>query len=122
MELFKRIRNDLFYIVGIGIALIRVMLTTRKRTRTFADVVEELAGRFGDRTALFSDAEALTYRALDQRANRYGRWAQANGVAKGDTVCLLMHNRPEFVAIWVGIARVGGARRSSARCARAARS
>jgi len=108
MKLFKRIRNDLVYIVGIGTALIRVMLTARKRTRTFADVVEELAGRFGGRPALFSDSETLSYQDLDQRANRYGRWALANGIAKGDTVCLLMHNRPEFVAIWVGITRVGG--------------
>jgi fatty-acyl-CoA synthase len=108
MELFKRIRNDLVYIVGIGTALIRVMLTTRRRAHTFADVVEELAARFGNRTALFAEGETLSFNGLDQRANRYGRWALANGIAKGDTVCLLMHNRPEFVAIWIGITRVGG--------------
>jgi fatty-acyl-CoA synthase len=108
MGLFKRVRNDLIYFVGIGTALIRVMRAARHRTRLFPNVVEELADRFGDRTALFSDGETLTYKDLDRRANRYGRWALANGIEKGDTVCLLMPNRPEFVAIWVGITRVGG--------------
>ena len=39
-------------------------------------------------------------------ATRAGRWRKAS--RKGDTVCLLMPNRPEYLAIWVGITRVGG--------------
>ena len=31
-----------------------------------------------------------------------------SGLAKGDTVCLLMPNRPEYMAIWLGITGVGG--------------
>ena len=35
-----------------------------------------------------------------------GRSAQ--GIAKGDAVCLLMPNRPEYMAIWLGDHAVGG--------------
>ena len=35
-----------------------------------------------------------------------GRWTQ--GLAKGEVVCLLMPNRPEYMAIWLGITSVGG--------------
>ena len=76
--------------------------------RTFPDVAEELAKRYGDRPALLSDRETLTFAGYNARANRYARWAMANGVNKGDVVCLLMPNRPEFPAIWLGIARAGG--------------
>jgi fatty-acyl-CoA synthase len=31
-----------------------------------------------------------------------------HGVRKGDAVCLLMPNRPEYLAIWTGIGRAGG--------------
>ncbi len=55
-----------------------------------------------------SEHEALTFAEYDGRANRYARWAMANGVVKGDVVCLLMANRPEYAAIWLGIVRVGG--------------
>jgi fatty-acyl-CoA synthase len=77
-------------------------------SRIFPVVVEELAERFGEAPALLADDENLSFRALAQRANRYARWALAQGLQKGDTVCLLMANRPEYLAIWLGITRAGG--------------
>src|SRR5262252_9429516 len=59
-------------------------------------------------TALISERETLSYRALAARANRYARWALAQGLAKGETVGLLMPNRPDYMAAWLGITRVGG--------------
>ena len=58
--------------------------------------------------ALLSERESFTYLDLAQRVNQYARWALAAGVGKGDVVCLLMANRPEYVAIWLGISSVGG--------------
>jgi fatty-acyl-CoA synthase len=77
-------------------------------SRTFPVVVEELAQRFGDAPALLSETETLSFRALLDRSNRYARWAWVHGVRKGDAVCLLMPNRPEYLAIWTGIGRAGG--------------
>ena len=76
--------------------------------RLFADIVEEWSARQGERPALLSDAGSLTYRALAERMNRYARWALASGIKRGDTVCLLMPTRPDYVAAWLGISRVGG--------------
>jgi fatty-acyl-CoA synthase len=76
--------------------------------RLFADVVEDFAARQGDRPALVSDAESLNYRALSERNNRYARWALAAGIKPGDAVCLIMPTRPDYVAAWLGISRVGG--------------
>ncbi len=71
-------------------------------------VIEELAGTLGDAPALLSEHECLTYRALAEQSNRYARWALDQGIAAGDVVCLLMQNRPEYMAIWLGVTRVGG--------------
>jgi fatty-acyl-CoA synthase len=79
----------------------------RNRSRTLPTVIEEVAAQMGDAPALLSDGENLTYSALTQRANRYARWALEQGLAKGDVVCLLMTNRPEYFAIWLGITGVG---------------
>ena len=76
--------------------------------RTFPTVIEELAERFGEAPALLSDRESLTYAGLAERSNVYARWALAQGLAKNDVVCLFMPNRPEYVALWLGITRVGG--------------
>ncbi len=77
-------------------------------TRILPVVIDEIAERHGDVPALLGDRETLTYRALVARANRYARWALARGVAHGDTVCLMMPNRPDYMAAWLGITRVGG--------------
>jgi fatty-acyl-CoA synthase len=76
--------------------------------RLFADIVDEWAAKQPDRPALVSDVETLSYRALSARINQYARWALAAGVDKGDTVCLIMPSRPDYVAAWLGISRVGG--------------
>jgi fatty-acyl-CoA synthase len=80
----------------------------RHPDRILPTVIEELAEKRGDAPALLSDRECLTYRALAGRSARYSRWAIEQGLAKGDTVCLLMPNCPEYMAIWLGITRVGG--------------
>jgi fatty-acyl-CoA synthase len=75
---------------------------------TLPAIIDELADTHGDAPALLSDHETLSYRALAARANRYARWALAQNLAKGETVCLLMPNRPDYLAAWLGITRVGG--------------
>jgi fatty-acyl-CoA synthase len=77
-------------------------------TRIFPLVIEELAEQFRGKPALLSDQQNLTYDQLSARANRYARWALAEGVRRGSVVCLLMPNRPEYMAIWIGISSVGG--------------
>src|SRR5271167_3001386 len=80
----------------------------RQRERVLPAVVDELGQRLGDKPALLSDRENFTYHELAGRARQYARWALAQGVAKGDVVGLLMPNRPEYMAIWLGITKVGG--------------
>jgi len=80
----------------------------RNRERVMGAVVEEVAARLGDAPALLSDRESMTYRELTERANQYARWALSLDIAKGDVVSLLMTNRPEYFAIWLGITSVGG--------------
>jgi fatty-acyl-CoA synthase len=89
-------------------ALELTALIPRNRDRVMSTVIEELAARSSDTPALLSDRECLTYRGLADRSNRYARWALEQGLAKGEVVCLLMTNRPEYFAIWLGITRVGG--------------
>jgi fatty-acyl-CoA synthase len=109
MGVVANLAQDLAFVRHVGRTILRASRVARNRTRTFPDVAEELARKFADRVALISDRETFTYAAFNARANRYARWARANGIGKGDTVCLLMPNRPEYLAIWLGVARAGGA-------------
>lgn len=76
--------------------------------RLFADIVEGWSKREPERSALISDTETFSYQALAERINRYARWALSIGIEPGDTVCLLMPSRPDYIAAWLGITKVGG--------------
>ena len=69
---------------------------------------EEWALRQPSRPALLSEGESFTYGELAARINRYARWARGLGIGSGRTVCLIMPNRPDYLACWLGISRVGG--------------
>jgi len=75
--------------------------------RTLPRVIEELSAKFPEQVALVSEKECLTYAALAQRVITYSCWGDHQHLAKGDVVCLLMPNRPEYMAIWLGITRIG---------------
>ncbi len=77
-------------------------------SRLFADVVDEWSSQQPERPALISEATTFTYRMLAERINRYARWALAAGIQTGDVVCLVMPNRPDAIAAWLGITRIGG--------------
>ncbi|MGQ7791969.1 long-chain-acyl-CoA synthetase [Faunimonas sp. B44] len=108
MGFVERVGSEIAYLRGALRTLSKVTPIAKDTNRTYPDVAEALAAEHGDKAALVSDRESFSYRAYNARANRYARWAAANGVAKGDTVALLMPNRPEYLAIWLGIARAGG--------------
>ncbi len=80
----------------------------RGSERTLPTLLDSLAETHGPRNALESEHDCVTYAGLAQRCRQYARWARAQGVEPGDVVCLLMPNCVDFVAIWLGITRVGG--------------
>jgi len=80
----------------------------RNRAITLPIVIENLSHVHGDRFAILSRTESLTYRSLAERANQYSRWALAEGLSFGEVVGLMMPNCPEYLAIWLGVTRVGG--------------
>jgi fatty-acyl-CoA synthase len=108
MTVVQRLRADFLALRGATRALAKTTPIAKHPGRIFPHVIGELAERYGDAPALISKRESLSYRTLAARANRYARWARRCGVGKGDAVCLLMPNRPEFMAIWLGVIEIGG--------------
>ena len=106
---FERLRSDMTYLRCALRTLRMTAPIVRDPTRIFPAVIDELAERHGDKPALMSDRETLSYRGLAERSRRYTRWALTQYIAKGDVVALLMPNRPEYFATWLGLTRAGAA-------------
>jgi len=73
------------------------------------DVLGERARLSPDSTALVvvGSGERLTYRELDERAVRCARAWQQLGLAKGDRVAILAHNRVEYVEVFCAAGKTG---------------
>jgi fatty-acyl-CoA synthase len=76
--------------------------------RLFADIVEDWANKQPGHPAMISNGNSFSYRLLADRVNRYARWALLAGIKPGDRVCLILPTRPDYVAAWLGISRIGG--------------
>lgn len=57
---------------------------------------------------LYHEDEEITYGELDKRANQVGGGLIELGIRKGDRVCLMLPNIPEFLIYWFGLFKVGG--------------
>ena len=107
MGLFDAISREAVYIAGIGRSLRRMRHVKPDSPITIVDIVQGFAATAPDNLAILHEDRTLSYRALDQMADRYAHWAHAQGVVRGDTVALLMENRPEYLAAWLGLLKVG---------------
>ncbi len=90
---------------------IRALETTKRLLErpclTLQAIVQDRADENPERPALMGTQRIWTYADLAGRANQYSRWALSRGLGAGDVVGLLMSNRPDFVAIWLGLTQVG---------------
>src|SRR5690242_6051982 len=75
----------------------------RNPQRLLSCVLEEWAEVSGETPALLSRRECMTYRELIECTNQCPRWALHHHLGRGDSVCLVMPNRPKYLAIWLGI-------------------
>jgi fatty-acyl-CoA synthase len=108
MGFIERIGSDYAYLTGVLRSLSKISKVARNPGRTYPQVARRLAATYGDKVALISERESMTYRAFDRRGDQYARWAIGQDLKKGEVVALMMPNRPEYLAAWMGIARAGG--------------
>ena len=74
---------------------------------TLPVLIDRLALEFGTAPALVSSAGSLSYRELAARSHQYARFGLAQGLKAGDVAALLMPNCAEYVAVWLGLTRIG---------------
>lgn len=71
------------------------------------EILREKAALLGDVPFLRFRDESISFGELDERSNRAANLLREIGVRRGDKVCLMIGNRPEFVELWFGLAKLG---------------
>ncbi|MGA0545967.1 long-chain-acyl-CoA synthetase [Brevundimonas sp. VNH65] len=107
MGLVANIRRDLRFLGSLRRLLDRIKPITADSDVLLCDDFEEAVDRFGDNIAVEDEHRRLTYRELDALANRYAHWARSRNLRRSDVVGLLMCNRADYLAAWMGFSKVG---------------
>lgn len=107
MNLLERIRSDWRYIMGFRRLVAATADLTADSMTTLADEVEERIDQHGDRTFVEFEGATMRYDELETRANSFANWALGLGLKSGDCVALFMENEPDYIAFWIGMAKVG---------------
>jgi fatty-acyl-CoA synthase len=81
--------------------------TIGERGTTLPVLIDCLAGQFTAAPALVSAEASMSYGQLGVRCNQYSRWGIGRELKRGDAVALLMSNCAEYLAIWLGLTRIG---------------
>lgn len=107
MGLFDAIAREYTYISAVGRTLIGMREVRPDSAHTIVDIIEAQARATPDAIVFFHHDATMSYAALNASADRIAHWARQSGVQRGDAVALLMENKPDYVAAWLGLLKVG---------------
>ncbi|WP_273480580.1 non-ribosomal peptide synthetase, partial [Acetivibrio straminisolvens] len=83
--------------------------TTYPKSKTLSLLFEEQVQRAPDNIALVFEGMEMTYRELNEKANRLAHFLRKKGVAAGNIVGMLMERSPDMIVAIFGILKAGGA-------------
>ena len=75
--------------------------------RSLRGLLERRVAEYGNKVLLAGDAGVQSYRDVDEMANSVANSLLRLGLGAGDRIGLMMANSPEWVAIWLGAAKIG---------------
>jgi fatty-acyl-CoA synthase len=107
MGFVANIQRDVRFASGLFRLLKRIKPIELDSDVLLCDDFEEAVDKFPDNVAVEDESRSLTYRELDNMANRFGHWAKSRGLRRSDTIALMMTNRIEYLAAWIGFSKVG---------------
>ncbi len=100
MEKARRIVSKVKGILG--------MLTLSGAARKNAGLaLEQAAQKRPDQVLFYFEERHYTYRQANDLSNRYANLFLSLGFKKGDTIALIMENRPEYLIVHAGLAKIG---------------
>ncbi len=107
MGVWARAGREVKFLRRLNRVLKRIKPIDPNSANLVCDDFEHAVDKWPEHTAVVFEDRQVTYRELDAQANRFAHWVKGRGLRRGDTVALLMPNRIEYLAVWIGLAKAG---------------
>ena len=90
--------------------LIRFIIEMKRMSKEkpyISDLFQEVAAKYPNKIAIMFEDRTLTYRELDELSNRIANHFRNAGFQHRDCVALFMENSPEYLAVVLGLSKIG---------------
>ena len=74
---------------------------------SWGSMLEQAAVRFADSAAIKSEEGQYTWKAYNERTNRFANIFISQGLTKGDTAVVFLENRPELLMVYSAVGKIG---------------
>lgn len=71
------------------------------------DLFVRTVAKHKDKPAILYEDEVWTFQDLENYSNAVANYFRNEGYTYGDTVAIILENSPEYVGLWLGMAKVG---------------
>ena len=71
------------------------------------DLFVRTVAKHKDKQAILYEDEVWTFQDIENYSNAVANYFRNEGYTCGDTVAIVLENSPEYVALWLGMAKVG---------------
>ena len=72
-----------------------------------SDLFVRTAAKHKDKPAILYEDEVWTFQDLENYSNAVANYFRNEGYSCGDIVAMVLENSPEYVALWLGMAKIG---------------
>lgn len=72
-----------------------------------AKVFETIVARHPNKTALIMDDHRMSFLDIEELSNQIAAYFKGQGFQRGDTIALVMENKPEYACFWLGLSKIG---------------
>ncbi len=74
---------------------------------TIGQLLQDKADEHPDKDAIIFDGRRISYRELDEQAEKLANFLQKKGIGRGDKVSIWLPNLPEWIVAWFAIPKIG---------------
>ncbi|XP_075213342.1 long-chain fatty acid transport protein 4-like [Lycorma delicatula] len=78
-----------------------------KKDISIGEIFRQNASKHPNKVCFIFEDKEWTFAQVEEYSNRIANVFKSHGFRKGDTVALMLENRPEFVCIWLGLCKLG---------------
>lgn len=71
-------------------------------------ILEKATSKNPNKPYLFFEEKEISYNTFNKNVNKVANGFSELGVRKGDRVCIMVSNCPEFLYTWFGLSKIGG--------------